>query len=176
MRNLQLLVMILSALLLSACSSITHRNYDKAKDESLFAFLADDSNLYIVGKLYDYQINKKSIGKSHQYANLWELLKSHSVKGIEVEKIAYDTNSKEAYAIADVDLVDGKSLFDYYIPNIKLVKLENRDKILQEGRLSNIIQTKFMNYSETKEVDWFPVVAPIMMPAYLLRWSIYGKD
>ncbi len=191
------------SLVIMGCS--TTRNYQAKKEETLNAFALDKNNLYIVGELYDYHIkvkdNEKSSGNNPK--GFLEFLHSDVVKkviGIEVSDIKHKVGSKRVntriklnlnkeglteqqkafltnqYKLSEFDNITF-NLFD-----VELVKLKNREQILQNGRLSRPAKAKFLGYSETSEIDgeglkmgvaWGGMailIAPIAVPIAILTY------
>ncbi len=184
----------------------TTRNYQAKKEETLNAFALDKNDLYIVGELYDYHIKVKDNEKSYsndEAKGLLDFLHSDVVKkviGIEVSDIEHKVGSKRVntriklnlnkeqlteqqkvfltnqYKLSEFDNIT----FDLF--DVELVKLKNREQILQNGRLSRPAKANFVGYSETSEIDgeglkmgvaWGGMailIAPIAVPIAILTY------
>ena len=170
---------------LSACSSSDNKG--EIKQEKLYSFLIVQDKLYAVGEHHDYQFEHDLVEKLDSFLkspyekfiseieiNLDVKLGGSTVEGtyrvyVDMSK---QTKSQQQKLIDDYGFAhsNGK-LYKSYRAEGKVVKLQNRDEILQKYRFQKPLDARLVysgELSEGAEVALAILVMPVTIPLALV--------
>ena len=179
------ILLVISMTFLFGCT--TNKKEISKQTEVIQAFFIANNNIYAVGNLNSYQFSSSKSENVQHFINFLNSKDMRAFKEAHIDRIEKNTedNSIEAYIFIELDskkLTEKERLFNkrdvykssqgnhdlfFRISHGELVKLQNKDEILNKGKLSKPLKTNLIEYMNTREFDTGPdAPSPELLAAF----------